>query len=112
MNDRRLVDVHVDAFNRGVRSGSFDEMLELFHDDARLVFEGVPAGPFEGRAAIADAYREQPPDDEIDVLGISDGDGGVVVSYAWRADGGKRAGDMIFSIEGGLIKQLVVTFDA
>jgi steroid delta-isomerase len=111
MDRRSVVDEHVSAFNRGVRSGSFDEMLQRFHDDARLVFEGVPAGPYEGRAAIAEAYRDRPPDDEIEVLEVTDDDDHMVVSYAWRADDGKRAGDMIFSIERGLITQLVVTFD-
>ena len=102
---------HVDAFNRGVRSGSFDEMLTRFHGDARLVFDGVRVGPYEGRAAIAEAYREQPPDDEIDVLDVTERAGDLVASYAWRADKGTRAGDMIFTIDDGLITQLVVTFD-
>ena len=62
----RLFEAHVERFNAGVRSGDFGPMVAGFSDDARLVFEGIPVGPFEGRDAIDAAYREQPPDDEID----------------------------------------------
>jgi hypothetical protein len=33
-----------------------------------MEFSGVPVGPFVGKQAIAAAYREQPPDDELRVL--------------------------------------------
>jgi SnoaL-like domain len=68
---------HVARFNRGVRTGDFGPMVEAFSDDGELVFVGIPVGPFVGREAIREAYRAQPPDDEIVLL---DGDG----SYAWR----------------------------
>jgi hypothetical protein len=51
-----------------VRSGDFSLMLEQFTEDAELAFEGVPVGPFRGKPAIAQAYAEQPPDDEIVIL--------------------------------------------
>ncbi len=63
-----LLERHVELFNQGVRSGDFVPMLEHFTDDAELVFEGVPAGPFHGKEAIAAAYTSNPPDDEVDVL--------------------------------------------
>ena len=43
-------------------------MLEQFAEDAELAFEGVPVGPFRGKPAIAQAYLDQPPDDEIVIL--------------------------------------------
>ena len=43
-------------------------MLEQFAEDAELAFEGVPVGPFRGKPAIAQAYVDQPPDDEIVIL--------------------------------------------
>src|SRR5829696_9589623 len=58
-----LLSDHVARFNAGVRSGDFGPMVDGFTDDAELVFEGIPVGPFRGRAAIAAAYRNQPPDD-------------------------------------------------
>jgi hypothetical protein len=87
-------------------------MLEGFADDAELAFEGVPVGTFSGRESIAAAYRERPPDDEIDVLEASEREDGVVVAgYAWRREAGTRAGEMRLTQEAGKIKRLVVTFD-
>ena len=63
-----LLRSHVERFNEGVRSGDFCAMLEQFAEDAELAFEGVPVGPFRGKPAIAQAYAEQPPDDEIVIL--------------------------------------------
>ena len=74
----RLFEAHVERFNAGVRSGDFGPMVAAFSHDARLVFEGVPAGPFEGRAAIDTAYRQMPPDDEIDVISVDELDEATV----------------------------------
>jgi ketosteroid isomerase-like protein len=107
-----LLAEHVERFNTSVRSGDFAAMVELFADDATLEFEGVPVGPFHGREAIAAAYREQPPDDEIEVLEASE-DGDVVVArYAWSRDEGRAAGDLRLTRDGDRIARLVVTFDA
>lgn len=107
-----LVERHVELFNQGVRSGDFVPMLEHFTDDAELAFEGVPAGPFRGKEAIAAAYGSNPPDDEVDVLSSEHGDDGTIVAhYAWRADGGRPAGRMIFTPRGEQIARLIVTFD-
>jgi len=106
-----LLAEHVERFNAGVRSGDFTRMLENFADHATMVFEGVPVGPFLGRDAIADAYRERPPDDELDVLDERrDGDT-IVAGYAWRNEPGKRAGELRLTVDRGRIVRLVVTFD-
>jgi steroid delta-isomerase len=107
-----LLERHVELFNQGVRSGDFGPMLADFTDDAELVFEGVPAGPFHGKDAIAAAYASNPPDDEIDVLSSEQADDGTIVArYAWRADGGSPSGRMIFTTRGEQIARLVVTFE-
>jgi steroid Delta-isomerase len=106
-----LLATHVDRFNAGVRTGDFGPMLEQFTDDAELRFEGVPVGPFAGKDAIAAAYADQPPDDEIDVLEDEERDGDVVAVYAWRRDEGRPAGRMILTSREGRIARLVVTFD-
>ena len=85
-----LLEEHVRRFNEGVRTGDFTRMAAGFAEDAEMHFEGVPAGPFIGRDAIQAAYREQPPDDEVEILGAEDRDG--VARYAWRRDGGRQAG--------------------
>ena len=107
-----LIVEHVTRFNAGVRSGDYGPMLEQFTDDAELAFEGVGVGPFVGRGAIAEAYRRQPPDNELDLLEVSEIPGGVIAGYAWRAWPSVRAGEMRFRLHAGRISQLVVTFDA
>lgn len=107
-----LVRAHVERFNAGVRSGDFGPMVEEgFADNAELAFEGVPVGPFRGKEAIAHAYAEQPPDDEVAILRTNQqGDEMVVVDYAWLAAPKERAGSMIFRLKGDRIDRLLVTF--
>ena len=106
-----LLDSHVDRFNRGVRTGDFGPMVEHLTEDATMRFEGVPAGPFEGAAAIAAAYRAQPPDDEIVVLGWrTDPAGTVIADYAWASAPAARAGELRLTFRGDRIAELVVTF--
>ena len=109
MTGLELLHEHVARFNDGVRSGDFGSMLERFSEAAALEFQGVPVGPFEGREAIAAAYREQPPDDEIRVLDAEEREGGVVASYAWMREPDVRAGELRLSIDGDAITRLVVT---
>jgi hypothetical protein len=86
-------------------------MLEQFAEDAELAFEGVPVGPFRGKPAIAQAYAEQPPDDEIVILRTREtGDDLIVADYAWRADPAARAGSMILRLKGAEINRLLITF--
>lgn len=106
-----VVDEHVARFNAGVRSGDFGAMLEQFAEDAEMEFVGVPVGPFRGRDAIAQAYREQPPDDELDVLDRRRDGATEIAGYAWRRQPDKRAGELRLTVDGALITRLVVTFD-
>jgi steroid delta-isomerase len=102
---------HVRHFNEGVRSGDFGPMLAGFAPDAEMTFEGVPVGPFKGRDAIAEAYAERPPDDEVVLLGEPRVEGDVEESgYAWAREG-TRAGRMILTAREGQIARLVVTFE-
>jgi hypothetical protein len=86
-------------------------MVGGFADDAEMEFRGVPVGPFVGRDAIAEAYREQPPDDELLVLEQRKVDGGIEARYAWRAEPDVAAGEMFLTPEDGVIRTLVITFD-
>jgi steroid delta-isomerase len=104
------LDRHVVRFNEGVRTGDFGRMLEGFTDDAELRFEGVPAGPFGGRDAIRAAYREQPPDDVVMVLGSRFEGADEVATYAWGARPDTPAGEMRFTRRDGLVSRLVVSF--
>ncbi len=106
-----VLNEHVERFNAGVRSGDFGPMVEPFADDAEMAFEGVPVGPFVGRDAIAQAYREQPPDDELHVLDVRREGDTFVAGYAWRREPGSRAGELRLTVDGAQITKLVVTFD-
>jgi steroid delta-isomerase len=107
----QLLHQHVDRFNRAVRSGDWDEMTSHFADDAELRFEGIPAGPFEGRETITAAYRDQPPDDEVRILDAEQVGDETIAGYAWAADPERRAGEMRLTERDGRIARLVVTFD-
>jgi hypothetical protein len=106
-----LVAAHVARFNAGVRSGDFGPMVDGFSEDAELIFEGIPVGPFRGREAIAAAYRTRPPDDEIELLDAEqDSQGRVVASYAWRRRPGVRAGALVLVPREGRITRLVIHY--
>lgn len=112
MIEEELVRRHVRRFNDGVRTGDFAPMIQGFTEDAELIFVGVPVGPYRGRRALEAAYRETPPDDEVEVLSILErSDGEIAAVYSWKRDQGKRSGEMIFRTLGGRIVQLIVTFD-
>ncbi|MDQ2984027.1 MAG: nuclear transport factor 2 family protein [Actinomycetota bacterium] len=111
MTGRELLDEHVDLFNAAVRSGDFGPMLEQFDDDAEMELVGVPVGPFRGREEIAAAYREQPPDDELELLDVGEQAGHVAAGYAWLREPGVRAGELQISHDGAAIRKLVVSFE-
>jgi steroid Delta-isomerase len=99
-----LLEAHVERFNHGVRSGDFGPMVAAFSEDAELVFQGIPVGPFLGREAIGAAYAERPPDDEIVLL---DGEG----TYAWASEPEVAAGQMFLTERDGEIARLVIRYD-
>jgi steroid Delta-isomerase len=107
-----LVHDYVMVHNECVRTGDWAPLAGWFADDAELAFDGVPVGPFEGRAQIAQAYRDRPPDDEVLIFGVEEEDGPVVARYGWLREPGKVAGRMLVTPrDGGKIARLVVTFE-
>jgi steroid delta-isomerase len=106
-----LLQEHVERVNAGVRSRDWGPMLEHFDEDAEMEFRGIPVGPYVGKEAIAAAYREQPPNDELRVLELREREDGVDARYAWLAEPEIAAGEMLLTVAGGRICKLVVTFD-
>ena len=103
------MDRHVEAFNDAVTSGTFDRFVATFTPDAVMRFTNVPAGPFDGRQAILDGYREQPPDDTMRVLDVDDIDeDGARVRFAWSAGG---TGSMLLRWSDEQVRELTITFD-
>jgi hypothetical protein len=86
--------------------------MKRFADDALMRFENVPGAgtlEFAGRPAIAAAYEQQPPDDQVDPAGPArEEDGAVVIPFAWRRDG--APGMMRLTVSDDRISRIVVTF--
>jgi steroid Delta-isomerase len=112
MSAEEITARHVATFNAAVRSGDFGPLLAGFTDDASVRFENVPGAgvlQFDGRASYTAAYAEQPPDDEIDVVGPVRWDGDeLVIPFAWRSTGDR--GTMRLTYASELVSGMVVTF--
>jgi hypothetical protein len=93
---------HIRLFNDAVTTGDWAPFMARVSNDAILKFAGPTVGPYEGKAAIADPYAANPPDDTIER-------DEVIVPYRWSATG--AGGTMRFTECAGLIVRLVVTFD-
>jgi RimJ/RimL family protein N-acetyltransferase len=106
-----LVHDYVMVHNECVRTGDWQPLAEWFSEDARLEFEGVPVGPFEGRKSIAASYDAQPPDDEVVIFGTEEGEDEVVARYGWLHEPAKQAGRMLMTVREGKIGKLTVTFE-
>jgi hypothetical protein len=99
---------YVVLFNEGVRTGDWEPLLELLAPDAELEFSGIPVGPFAGREAIGEAYRLQPPDDELVVLEPR-GDLGTV--YAWAQEPTRPAGEVHLEERDGAVVRIRVLYE-
>ncbi len=105
-----LFAAHIERFNAGVRSGDFGDMVGHFTEDATATFVSLPFGPFHGRDAIAQAYRDHPPDDTIDVLSTTEPDDQTIVArFAWHDTG--TTGTIRLGHRGEDLTDLTVTFD-
>jgi RimJ/RimL family protein N-acetyltransferase len=102
---------YVARHNAGVRDGEWGPLAECFADGAVLEFEGAAIGPFTGREAIAAAYEQRPPDDEVRVLDAREDAETVVARYAWLADPETPAGRLLLARDGDKIARLVVIFE-
>jgi RimJ/RimL family protein N-acetyltransferase len=107
-----LLHDYVMVHNECVRTGDWTPLAGWFTEDAQLVFEGVPVGPFDSREAIAAAYEAQPPDDEVVIFGTEESGDVVVAPYGWLREPGKQAGRMLVTTRAGKIAKLIVTFDS
>ncbi|MFF0267306.1 nuclear transport factor 2 family protein [Kribbella sp. NPDC004536] len=96
---------HVAAFNRAVTTRDWDTFAERFAVDATMRFTGIPVGPFEGRTAIAAAYRENPPDETMTLVG----DGDEVARFRWSG-GGTGTMELLWAPD-GTVQALTVSFD-
>ncbi len=90
---KELLTAYVKAHNAGFRSGDFAALGELLLPTASMRFHGVEIGPFDNAKAILQAFREQPPDDELVVQSIrAFGDKSATATYSWASALGKSGG--------------------
>jgi steroid Delta-isomerase len=99
---------HARAFNAAVRSGDFGPFVATFTGDAVMRFVGVPAGPFVGRSAIAEAYAAQPPTDTLTVHDATTEADVDVVRFRWDSGG---AGTFTVRWRNDQVADLTVAFD-
>jgi hypothetical protein len=96
---------HVAAFNEAVVTGDWDTFAGRFADDATMSFVQVPVGPYEGRTAIASAYRENPPAETMTLLE----DGDERARFRWSG-GGTGTMELRWAPDGS-VQALTVSFD-
>jgi hypothetical protein len=101
---------HVEALNSGVAGNGFDRLAAGLTDGCVMRFDGIPVGPFEGRQAVLEAYRTNPPDDGIVVLAAEYDERRAVATYAWAAKPQRPAGRMLLDLDGGLISALTIEY--
>jgi hypothetical protein len=105
---RTLLEHHVELFNEAVRGGNFDEFVEEFADDAVMRFDGLPVGPFRGRAAILEAYKVQPPMDTMALMSYEEvGEDAVRAQFEWDEGG---SGKLYLRWTDGRVAELVIAF--
>ncbi|GAB4051472.1 nuclear transport factor 2 family protein [Catellatospora paridis] len=100
---------HIDSFNAAVRGGGWTDFSATFADDAVMAFVGVPVGPYVGREAIAEAYRERPPVDTITVTSVRTlAPDTASALFRWDSGG---TGSMTVRWFRGSVAELTVVFD-
>jgi steroid Delta-isomerase len=98
VDPQHLAVEHLRRFNAGVAGGDFSPLVESLSEDATMAFTGVDVGPFSGKAAIAEAYRQSPPDDAIEAIDIRQTDpASALVEYVWRSDAARSPGRLRLS---------------
>jgi steroid Delta-isomerase len=109
MDMSAAVHEHERLFNASVRSGDFTEFVATFAEDAVMSFDGVPYGPFTGRAAIEAAYSKRPPTETMRTTSIEAiNSDTAAVRFEWATGG---SGSMRVRWRQGLVAELVVAFD-
>ncbi|GLZ09345.1 hypothetical protein Acsp03_68110 [Actinomadura sp. NBRC 104412] len=104
----QAVSEHVRLFNESVRTGDFSAFVATFHEEAVMIFEDVPVGPFHGREAIAVAYADRPPSDSMTTVSVEEtAPDAALVRFDWTTGG---SGSMRLRWRDGQVIELIVSF--
>jgi steroid delta-isomerase len=99
---------HVERFNTAVVTGDWSALVASLHPDVVMTFVGPPVGPFIGRAAVAAAYAENPPDDTMSIVQVGTAGDAELVAFRWSRGG---TGTMEIQRAAGQITSLLIRFD-
>ncbi len=105
-----FLDRFVGLFNAGVRHHDFSEYLASFAQDAVLEFDGVPDPALYGKAAIAERYRDDPPDDQITVVRSKIAGDRIMAEFRWHDIPEATGGCFVIDLRNGKISYLTVAF--
>lgn len=108
--DEVLLNRVVADFNTGARTGDFSALVDLLTDDAVLEFEGVPDPPFLGRDAIAEHYRNDPPDDEVAIVRSKSENGFIIANFVWVDIPEARGGTLIITPHEERVARIAIAF--
>jgi len=107
---RRLLIRHLEAFNRGVRTGDFTTMLAMYDRDAVFELSDPVRIVHRGLEAIRRAYRGDPPQGTMR-LGVAEVTGRrVTADYIWDAEPDRIAGQLMLEFADERVVHNVVTF--
>lgn len=105
---RELLSEYVRRHNAGIVGADFTLLLELFHRDAVLIFDGAVTLNFTGKAAIAKAFSDMPPDEPIDAAVTGDRAGITQATYRTAGDP-RSAGTISLTVADGKIRTMTIT---
>lgn len=107
---RRLLIRHLEAFNRGVRTGDFTTMLDMYHRDAVFELSDPVWIVHRGLEAIRHSYRGDPPRGTMRLGDAKVTGDCVTADYIWDAEPDRIAGQLTLEFASGRIVRKVVTF--
>ena len=99
---------HVALFNAAVCSGDFSQFVDNFTEDAILEYDGIPDPPYVGRQAIAQRYRDDPPDDPVSVVRWKTKNGCIIAEFRWRDIPEAIGGCVVIERRGDKVSHLTV----
>jgi hypothetical protein len=108
---RTLLQRHVLALNRGIRTGDFTEKLKMYDRDAVVIFADPIATAYQGIDAIRAAYRHYPPNGTMHTRRVQVTGQTISAEYILDANPGRIAGQLILTFNSHLqITRKLVTF--
>ena len=99
---------YVEAHNRAVEIGSYQNMLKLFEPNAKLRYRGADSRTMNGKVEIERSFREHPPTEKLTLRGTTSSSGKARGSYAIGSST-EKAGTLTVILEDGKITELTIT---